>query len=106
MKKLNSGREPKNLNLPPLLLCIILDAMGMLTFSIPFIGEFADVLWAPVSSMIYMRLFGGKMGLFGGTFSFLEELLPGTDLIPTFTISWYMRKRAIEKSMNGLAIIK
>ncbi len=83
--------------LPPLLLCIALDLMGMLTFSIPFIGEFADVIWAPLSSLIYFRLFGGKMGFFGGGFSFLEELLPATDVIPTFTISWYLRKRAMEK---------
>jgi hypothetical protein len=38
-----------------------------------------------------MRTFGGFKGIFGGGFAFLEELLPGTDIIPTFTISWFIR---------------
>ena len=82
-------------NLPPFLLCLALDLLGMVSFTIPFVGEFADMIWAPLSSLIYFRLFGGKMGIFGGAFSFLEEALPFTDVIPTFTISWYLRKRAL-----------
>jgi hypothetical protein len=27
----------------------------------------------------------------GGIFNFVEELLPGTDFIPSFTIMWLMR---------------
>lgn len=81
--------------LPPFLLCVILDLLGMVSFTIPFVGEFADLIWAPLSALIYFKLFGGKMGFFGGAFSFLEEALPFTDVIPTFTISWYLRKRAL-----------
>lgn len=77
---------------PNLALCIILDIIGYASFSIPFLGEFSDVIWAPLSGLIFYRLFGGKMGLFGGGFSFLEELLPFTDFIPTFTISWLIRQ--------------
>jgi hypothetical protein len=33
-------------------------------------------------------MFGFKRGFFGGAFSFFEELMPGLDFIPTFTISW------------------
>ncbi len=69
--------------LPPFLLCVILDLVGMVSFTIPFVGEFADLIWAPLSALIYFRLFGGKMGFFGGAFSFLEEALPFTDIIPT-----------------------
>lgn len=81
--------------LPPFLLCVALDLLGMFSYTIPFVAEFADMIWAPLSSLIYFRLFGGKMGIFGGAFSFLEEALPFTDVIPTFTISWYLRKRAL-----------
>ncbi len=88
---------PHNQTLPPFLLCVVLDLLGMVSFSIPFLGEFADVIWAPLSALIYFKLFGGKMGFFGGAFSFLEEVLPFTDVIPTFTISWYLRKRAMDK---------
>jgi hypothetical protein len=77
--------------LPSLLLCILLDMVGYMSFSIPFIGEFSDVIWAPLSGWIFFKLFGGKLGFFGGTFSFLEELLPFTDSIPTFTLAWFVR---------------
>ncbi len=86
-----------NKPLPPLIFCIIMDLIGYASFSIPFIGEFSDVIWAPLSAMIFYKTFGGRMGIFGGTFSFLEELLPFTDIIPTFTISWLMRSNSLEK---------
>ena len=83
--------------LPSLALCIALDAIGMMSFTLPFIGEFSDVIWAPLSGMVYYRLFGGTMGKLGGIFSFLEEAIPFTDFIPTFTLGWFMRSRGLEK---------
>ncbi len=83
--------------LPGLFLCIIMDVIGMVSFSIPFVGEFSDVIWAPLSGLIYFRLFGGKMGVFGGMISFWEELLPFTDILPTFTLSWLIRRRNMQK---------
>ncbi|RYY41043.1 MAG: hypothetical protein EOO08_03600 [Chitinophagaceae bacterium] len=82
--------------MPSLAACIVMDLLGYASFSIPVIGEVADLIWAPISASIYYRMFGGKVGIFGGAFAFLEELLPGTDIIPTFTISWviqYARRR-------------
>ena len=90
--------------LPSLALCIILDIIGYASFSVPFLGELADVVWAPISGMIFFRLFGGKMGLFGGGFSFLEELLPFTDFIPTFSIAWAMRYFAKSKKPEILPV--
>jgi len=43
-------------------------------------------------------MFGKKLGVYGGVFSFLEELIPGVDLIPTFTIAWFMRKKELSES--------
>ncbi len=76
---------------PALALCLILDFIGYASFSLPLLGEFTDLVWAPVSGILFYKLFGGKMGVFGGGLSFLEELLPFTDFIPTFTIAWAMR---------------
>lgn len=77
--------------LPPLAFCILMDLIGYASFSIPFFGELFDLIWAPISAVIYMRMFGGVKGFFGGMFNFIEELLPGTDLIPTFTITWFLQ---------------
>lgn len=95
--------------LPSLAACILLDLVGMASFSIPLVGEFSDVVWAPLSGLIYYRMFGGKMGMYGGIFNFLEEAMPGTDIIPTFTISWLMRYREMQKnkvSDNKVIVIK
>lgn len=87
--------------LPALWMCIALDLVGMMSFTIPFIGEFSDVIWAPLSGAIYYSLFGGRMGKLGGIFSFIEEALPGLDIIPTFTISWFLRRKEISKNTTG-----
>ncbi|WP_299335200.1 hypothetical protein [uncultured Psychroserpens sp.] len=63
-----------------LVLSIIFDAIGM----IPFI----DIVWAPVSGFLMTRLYKGNTGKLAGIFSFIEEIIPGTDFIPTFTLMW------------------
>ncbi|MBC29858.1 MAG: hypothetical protein CMH48_03350 [Muricauda sp.] len=71
-----------------LLLSILLDGIGMLSFAIPFIGDFSDVIWAPVAGWLMTRLYKGKIGQAAGIITFVEELMPGLDVIPTFTITW------------------
>ena len=73
---------------PSLLFCVLMDVIGYATYALPFLGEFGDLLWAPFSAMIYFRTFGGWKGALGGLFNFTEELLPFTDFIPTFTLTW------------------
>lgn len=80
---------------PSLALCLLMDVLGYATYAVPFIGEFFDILWAPISAFIFYKMFGGKKGVLGGLFNFAEEILPGLDFIPTFTIMWvvqYLRK--------------
>ena len=77
---------------PSLAFCLLMDAIGMATYAIPFFGEFADVIWAPVSALIFFRTFGGWKGAFGGIFNFIEELMPGLDFIPTFTIMYFLNR--------------
>ncbi len=81
----------KNLQ-PSLLLCLLLDAVGYFTYAVPVLGEFGDLIWAPIAGLLFYKLFGGWKGVLGGMFSFAEEILPGTDFIPSFTLGWIFRK--------------
>jgi len=76
---------------PSLLLCIIMDLLGYASYALPFLGEFGDVFWAPLSGLIFYILFGGWKGAVGGIFNFIEELLPGLDFIPSFSIMWIIK---------------
>ncbi|MFL9831572.1 hypothetical protein ACSV4D_09960 [Flavobacterium sp. ARAG 55.4] len=71
-----------------LILGIVFDAVGMLSFSIPFLGEFSDVVWAPVSGFLISRMYKGSLGKIAGIVSFVEEFFPFTDVVPTFTLTW------------------
>ena len=68
---------------------ILLDIIGYLTFAVPALGEFGDVVWAPISAflmyLMYKNAKGVGVGVIGG---FLEEILPFTDFIPSFTLMW------------------
>lgn len=72
-----------------LFLGIVFDAVGMLSFTIPFIGEFSDVVWAPISGFLMTKMYKGRVGRIGGIISFAEEFLPFTDLMPSFTLVWF-----------------
>ena len=79
----NSGSETRNL-----LLGILFDSIGMLSFTVPMICEFSDVVWAPIAGYLMTRMYKGTVGKVGGTIAFLEEIIPFTDAIPTFTLTW------------------
>ena len=72
-----------------LILGILLDALGLVSFVIPGIGEFSDIVWAPVSGWLMTKLYKGKVGKIAGIITFIEEAIPGLDVIPTFTIMWF-----------------
>ncbi|OYX84639.1 MAG: hypothetical protein B7Y83_07545 [Flavobacteriales bacterium 32-34-25] len=71
-----------------LILGIVFDAIGMLSFSIPFLGEFSDVVWAPAAGFLMTKMYKGSLGRIGGVFAFVEEFFPFSDFIPTFTLAW------------------
>lgn len=72
-----------------LLLSILFDGIGMLSFFIPGIGELFDILWAPLSAYIITKMYKGDVGKVGAAIGFIEEAgILGTDLIPTFTLLW------------------
>lgn len=67
---------------------ILLDALGCMSFLIPAIGEFTDIVWAPLSAYFMTKLYKGKKGKIAAVVSFVEEAMPGLDIIPTFTLMW------------------
>jgi len=76
---------------PSLIFCVLMDLLGYATYAVPLLGEIGDVFWAPISSIIFFATFGGWKGVLGGFGNFVEELLPGTDFIPSFTIMWVIQ---------------
>lgn len=72
-----------------LVFSIFLDLIGYLSFAIPGIGEFTDVIWAPASAWIMTKMYKGQQGKVAATISFIEEAIPGLDIIPTFTLMWF-----------------
>ena len=79
-----------------LALSILFDAIGMLSFTIPFLGEFSDVVWAPLAGFLMTRMYKGTLGKVGGILAFVEEVLPFSDFVPTFTLAW-LYKYVIKK---------
>lgn len=71
-----------------LLLGLLFDAIGFVSFIIPGIGEFSDIIWAPVSAWLVLKMYKGNTGKIAGIVAFTEEILPGLDIIPTFTLTW------------------
>ncbi len=78
----------KKPNYARLIISLLFDAIGMLSFVIPGVGEFSDIIWAPISYWLLTRMYAGKIGQISGIVSFVEEVLPGLDFIPTFTLTW------------------
>lgn len=71
-----------------LLTSLVLDGLGYVSFIIPGVGEFSDIVWAPVSGFVMTRLYKGRAGKIAGIIAFVEEAFPFTDVIPSFTIMW------------------
>lgn len=67
---------------------ILYDLIGMSTMAIPFVGPFLDMLWAPIAAKQMSKMYKGTEGKVASVLVFLEEILPFTDIIPTFTLMW------------------
>ncbi|EKX52254.1 hypothetical protein GUITHDRAFT_150734 [Guillardia theta CCMP2712] len=77
-----------------LMLSIVIDIIGILSYLIPVIAEFFDVFWAPLSSLLVFQMYGNRM-LSG--IAFIEEILPFTDIFPTATFGWLCQFTALGK---------
>lgn len=67
---------------------ILFDIIGMATMAIPVVGPFLDLLWAPFAAKLMTKMYKGTEGKIASVLVFLEEVLPITDVVPTFTLMW------------------
>jgi hypothetical protein len=81
-----------------LLVCILIDFVGVASFAAPGLGEATDVGWAPISALIVNYLFGN--GIFTAL-AFVEEISPGLDFIPTATLAWFFENANKEPVVNA-----
>jgi len=90
-----------------LFLGLLFDVVGMASFIIPGIGAFSDVIWAPLAGWLMTRMYKGRSGQAAGFITFVEELMPGLDVIPTFTLMWIytfiLKKNKAEKVIETTA---
>jgi hypothetical protein len=70
-----------------LFVAILIDLFGCFSYLIPGSGEIFDLAIAPISAILVFVLFGRKLKW--AAFTFIEELIPMTDVIPSATIAWY-----------------
>lgn len=80
-------KQYKRKKLIKLIASIAVDLIGNATYMLPVLGEGADVLWAFISGGILMFALYPNHKL-GATFGGIEELIPGTDIVPTATLLW------------------
>ena len=85
MQDLNVANDDR---MRKLLLGLLFDGIGMISFSIPLLGEFSDVIWAPIAAIIMTRMYKGRVGKVASVLTFIEEVIPFTDIIPSFTLTW------------------
>lgn len=72
-----------------LILSILFDLIGMLSYIVPIFAEAIDIIWAPISGLLLFYMYKGTVGKVAGIISFIEEALPFiVDFIPTFTLTW------------------
>jgi hypothetical protein len=97
-KKFETEKQTK------LMIAIGIDLLGYLSYIIPGMMEIADVAIAPISAILVYIFFNKKLKWAG--FTFFEEILPFTDVIPSATIAWhdmYVRnqEKTIEEMVDG-----
>ncbi len=88
-------------------LSLLFDGVGMISYIVPGVLEFTDIVWAPIAGWLMTRMYKGNVGKAAGVFTLIEEALPGFDIIPTFTIMWvytYVIKKEKVKDIIDLDI--
>ena len=70
-----------------LMFCLLLDLIGSSSYLIPLVGEGFDLAWAPLQTILIMAMYDGVAPHLK-YLSFMEEILPFTDIVPSATIGW------------------
>ncbi|UYW02443.1 hypothetical protein K5I29_06005 [Flavobacterium agricola] len=72
-----------------LILGVVFDLLGNASYLIPGLGEGIDVFWAPLAMYFMNVMYPSKAGKAASIVTFIEEIMPGIDIIPSFTIMWF-----------------
>lgn len=83
-----------------LLICLAIDLAGSSSELIPILGEFTDIVTAPLAATLLQNQFGGSKAVF--FFEFAEEILPFTDIIPFATLCWVIDTYFPESDVAGV----
>ena len=73
-----------------LIICILIDITGDVSFLLPGIGETEDLIWAPLLAFVISKVFGSNYIVM---IEFVKEILPGTDILPLATLTWLLENR-------------
>jgi len=66
---------------------LIIDCVGSSSYLLPFVGEAFDLGWAPLQTVLIMAMYDSVAPNLKYV-SFIEELMPLTDVVPSATIGW------------------
>jgi len=72
-----------------LLVSLLIDSIGSSSYLLPGIGEAFDLVWAPIQTILLMALYDDEVPILK-YISFVEELLPFTDVVPSGLLGWGM----------------
>jgi hypothetical protein len=70
-----------------LIVSLIIDFIGSSSYLLPFVGEGFDLAWAPIQTAFIIAMYDETMPSLK-YISFIEEILPFTDVIPSGTMGW------------------
>ncbi|MBR3938689.1 MAG: hypothetical protein IKJ67_01765 [Bacteroidales bacterium] len=90
----------KERKLPRLYQCIIMDAVGMFSYFVPGFGEVFDAVWGFVAGLVFYYWFRTTIG---SLLSGLEEVLPFSDFIPSFTIAYFYFKNKQKRKQQTIS---
>ena len=77
---------PKDM-MAKLIVCLLIDFVGSSSYLLPGVGEAFDVAWAPTQTIMIAAMFDHVSPNLK-YISFVEEILPFTDVIPSATLGW------------------
>mmetsp|Transcript_6257 Transcript_6257/g.9089 ORF Transcript_6257/g.9089 Transcript_6257/m.9089 type:complete len:441 (+) Transcript_6257:39-1361(+) len=88
---------------------LLIDFVGSSSYLLPVVGEAFDLIWAPTQTVLICAMYDSNMPSLK-YISFLEEIIPFTDALPSATLGWvkqYSTKLLEEsrKKVNELAVV-
>jgi hypothetical protein len=72
---------------PKLMVSLLIDLIGSSSYLLPVVGEGFDLAWAPIQTILIMAMYDATSPNLK-YISFLEEILPFTDIVPSACIGF------------------